>query len=71
MTTKEFEKLQNEMSDQELIEECYKALIALCSTGGGAFKMTVPVNVYDTDMLFSQLMKRFEQKLNHDGSGNQ
>ena len=71
MTTEEFDKLQNEMSDKELIAECDKALGLLCRTGGRSFKMTVPVNVYDHDMLFYQLIKRFEQKINHAGSGNQ
>lgn len=58
-----FEQQQQSMSDAELINLCKEELSKLCKTGGRSFKMTVPVRVKDTDMLFSELIRRFERCL--------
>ena len=60
MTTKEFNELQAQMTDEELINNCNTELDKLCKSGGKSFRMTVPVSVKDTDMLFCELIKRFK-----------
>lgn len=60
MTTEQFEQKQSIMSDSELIELCTKQVQELAKTGGTSHKMSIPPKVTDTDMLFSELIKRFE-----------
>lgn len=49
-----------DISDQELVEMAQKELSKLCSTGGQSFTMTVPPRVDDTDIILSEVIKRFE-----------
>jgi hypothetical protein len=43
----------------ELVEIAQKALSKLCSTGGQSFTMTVPPRLDDTDVVLSEVIKRF------------
>lgn len=59
--TEEFEKKQSEMPDKELHDLVSEELSKLCKTGGRSLKMCVPPMVTDTDMLISELLRRFKQ----------
>lgn len=60
MTHEEFQEKIKAISDQELAEMAQKAISKLCSTGGKSFTMTVPARIDDTDIVLSELVKRFE-----------
>lgn len=60
MTTEEFLKKQAEMSDKELIELAEKEVIELARTYGNSHKMCVPPRITDTDIILSELIKRFK-----------
>ena len=60
MTVEEFELKQSKMSDSELINLCQKEVGELASTYGKSHKMTIPPSIKDTDMLLSELIKRFK-----------
>lgn len=60
MTVEEFELKQSKMSDIELINLCQKEVGELASTYGKSHRMTIPPMVTDTDMLLSELIKRFK-----------
>ena len=59
MTVEEFELKQSRMSDSELIDLCQKEVGELASTYGKSHKMTIPPSIKDTDILLSELIKRF------------
>lgn len=60
MTSEEFKAKLEAIPNLELVEMAQKALVKLCSTGGQSFIMTVPPRLDDTDMVLSELIKRFE-----------
>lgn len=60
MTQEEFKKSIEAIPDRQLAEMAHSALSKLCSSGGQSFTMTVPPRIDDTDMLFSEVIKRFE-----------
>jgi len=60
MTHEELQEKLKTIHDQELVEMAQKALSKLCSTGGQSFTMTVPPRVDDTDIILSEVIKRFE-----------
>jgi len=60
MTHEEFQEKVKAIPDQELAEMAEKALSKLCSTGGHSFTMTVPPRIDDTDIILSEIIKRFE-----------
>ena len=60
MTHEEFQEKVKAIPDQELVEMAQKALNKLCSTGGQSFTMTVPPRIDDTDIILSEVIKRFE-----------
>jgi predicted ATP-grasp superfamily ATP-dependent carboligase len=60
MTYEEFQEKVKAIPDQELVEMAQKVLSKLCSTGGQSFTMTVPPKVDDTDIILSEVIKRFE-----------
>lgn len=64
-STELFRQKQAEMSDKQLIELAEKQVTELARTGGRSHKMCVPPQTTDTDMLFSELIRRF--KLRCDG----
>jgi hypothetical protein len=61
MNETQFKQKLNDIPDLELAEMCQSALSKLCSSGGRSFTMTVPPMLTDTDMIFSELINRFEQ----------
>ena len=63
MTSEELKELQAKMTDEELIQIADKQLSEMCKTGGRSFRMTVPVEIKDTDMIFSELIRRFQNKI--------
>ena len=49
------------LSDSELVEKCSKWISELCRSGGRAWTLRVPVDMSrDPDILFSELIRRFE-----------
>ena len=61
MTTEEFAKQQEAMSNEELIKLADKQVSELAKTGGRSHRMSVPPQITDTDMIFCELIKRFEK----------
>lgn len=59
-TVEAFELKQSKMSDRELIDLCQKEVCELASTYGKSHRMTIPPMITDTDMLLSELIKRFK-----------
>ncbi len=60
MAHEEFQEKVKAIPDQELVEMAQKELSKLCSTGGQSFTMTVPPRIDDTDIILSEVIKRFE-----------
>ncbi len=60
MTHEEFKAQLEAIPNLELAEKAQSALSKLCSTGGRSFTMTVPPRLDDTDMILSEVIKRFE-----------
>lgn len=60
MTHEEFQSKLEAIPNLELAEMAQKALSKLCSTGGKSFTMTVPPRLDDTDMVLSEVIRRFE-----------
>ena len=60
MTHEEFKAQLEAIPNLELAEKAQSALSKLCSTGGQSFTMTIPPRLDDTDMILSELIKRFE-----------
>jgi hypothetical protein len=52
---------QEAMSDLTLIGFAEEQITELARTGGRSHKMCVPPNITDTDMLFSELVRRFKK----------
>ena len=69
MNTEEFEKARTEITDVDLIKKARDLLSELCKTGGKSFRMTVPPRIDDTDMIFSELIKRYQQGLSAGNAG--
>jgi hypothetical protein len=65
MTTEEFAIKQAEMSNEELIKLADKQVSELAKTGGRSHKMSVPPQITDTDMIFCELIKRFEKLISN------
>ena len=47
------------ISDEELAEMARTELSKLCKTGGKSFSMTIPARYDDTDIIFYELLERF------------
>lgn len=62
MTEEQFNKKRSEMTDSALIELCEKTISELAKTGGRSFRMCVPPMITDTDMVLSELVRRFKVK---------
>jgi hypothetical protein len=63
MTEQGLKELQESMSDQELITEVERQISELARTGGRSHKMCVPPMPTDTDMILSELVKRYKRAL--------
>jgi len=61
MTHEEFQQKLKEIPNLELATKAQMALSNLCNTGGKSFVMSIPAKLDDTDMIFSELITRFEQ----------
>lgn len=59
-TFEEFEALRASMSNEELLKTAKSNLSELCKTGGRSFTMNVPPRIDDTDLIFDELIKRYE-----------
>lgn len=66
MTHEEFKKELENIPNEELASMAHSALSKLCSTGGKSFTMTVPPRKDDTDMIFSEIITRFEKTLSQE-----
>ena len=60
MNHEEFKEKLEAIPNLELAEMAQKALSKLCSTCGSSFTMTAPRRLDDTDMVLSEVIKRFE-----------
>jgi len=59
-TADDFSKEQQQMPDSELIKLVKEQISNLAKTGGRSHTMCVPPSIKDTDMLLSELVRRFE-----------
>jgi len=62
-TTELFEEKLKQIPYNELVEMAEKELQKLCKTYGKSFKMSVPPQTTDTDMIFVELIRRFKLTL--------
>lgn len=56
----EFKKQLEAIPDYKLLEMAREELSKLTQSGGKSFTMSVPPQVSDTDILFNELIRRFE-----------
>lgn len=66
MTVEKLKAKQESMSNEALIGFAEEQVSVLAKTGGKSHRMCVPPKITDTDMLFSELIKRFK-KANESG----
>lgn len=59
--TELFYKKQAEMSNEELIALAEKEVGELAKTYGKSHKMTIPPMITDTDMVLTELIRRFKE----------
>ncbi len=63
MTEKVFKEKQESMSNEALIGFVEDQITELARTGGRSHKMCVPPRITDTDILFSELVRRFKKSV--------
>lgn len=63
MKEEEFKRRQAEMSNEELIELAEKEVSELARTYGKSHKMCIPPMVTDTDMILTEIIRRFKKIL--------
>lgn len=61
--TEEFEQRKAEMSNEELIERAEKEASELARTYGKSHRMCIPPMITDTDIILSELIRRFKSAL--------
>lgn len=61
MTSEELKELQSKMPNDILIEKVEHQISELAMTGGRSHVMCVPPEITDTDMLLSEMVRRFIQ----------
>lgn len=61
--TEQFNEQLKSISDYELFIKAQDILGRLCSTGGGSFRMTIPPQTDDTDIVLAELIRRFKDKV--------
>ncbi len=59
MTHEEFRAEIKAIPDLELHNKGQALLSRLCETGGGSFVMSIPPQINDSDMILSEIIKRF------------
>ena len=62
----EIDKLQSEMSNETLIKEVERQITELARTGGKSHRMCVPPMPEDTDMILSELVRRYKRALTNE-----
>ena len=60
MNERQLRESQERISNEELIELAETQITELARTGGRSHRMCVPPSITDTDMLFSELVRRFK-----------
>lgn len=60
MTIEQFKQKQAAMSNEELIELASNQVSELAKTGGRSHRMCIPPMITDTDIILSELIKRFK-----------
>lgn len=63
MTHEQFQEIVHSISDSELIYATKMQISEMCKTGARSFTMTVPPRTNDTDIILSELVRRFEEKV--------
>ena len=63
MTEQRLKELQSEMSNETLIKEVERQITELARTGGKSHRMCVPPMPEDTDMILSELVRRYKRAL--------
>lgn len=64
MTSHErFQQRVQALSDHELIDKADNILRKLCASGGRSFIMTVPPSIDDSDIILSEIIRRFGKTL--------
>jgi hypothetical protein len=64
MTREEFLTKRKSIPNEELLALAKSELDKLCANAGASFRMCVPPQVTDTDMVFCELIERFKESLN-------
>lgn len=64
----EFNQKLKEITNEELAEMASDAIQKMCESGGRSFTMCVPVQLTDTDIILSELVKRFNAASNMDNT---
>jgi hypothetical protein len=70
MTHEEFKNEMSLIDSYKLAEMAHSALSKLCSTGESSFKMSIPPRTDDTDIIFAEVIRRFEASFNEAKVGN-
>ena len=60
--TEEFNKKLSSITDSDLYDLVDKELSKMCKSGGRSFRMCVPAQITDTDILISELLRRFKKQ---------
>jgi len=60
MTSEEFKTKVESIPGQQLTEMAQAAISELCKTGGQSFTMSAPPSIQDTDIILSEVVRRFE-----------
>jgi len=61
MNTEDFAKQLEDITNADLVLLADQQLAKLIKTNGKSFLMSVPAQITDTDIIFMQLIKRFEE----------
>ena len=61
MNTEDFAKQLEDITNADLVLLADQQLSKLIKTNGKSFLMSVPAQTTDTDIIFMQLIKRFEE----------
>lgn len=60
--TEKFHHDLESISDEKLIELCHNEITQLCESGSKSFTMSIPPRIHDTDILLSEMIRRFKLK---------
>ena len=63
MDLNKFRQQQRKMSDAKLIEHCEQQIKTMAETYGRSHLMSIPPEITDTDVIFSELILRFKASL--------